>query len=192
MGEVVNFKCGCFVTFFAGDGGVKSAMACCNEHETPHQSLDVLAATHDLAIERRYIHKPIPSVDEQFADLKDKFPTAILSAPDSDGDRLVFFECALKGWSKDTALVYFRIAKQYPFVWPDGGADYQLFRVVGDLRLSHGGLANRTYPCEKDGRQDTLFSGGICAWNPMQDTLLTYARVCKRALQEMGLKGLKP
>jgi hypothetical protein len=48
MRETINFYCGCFVSFWAEDGEVKSALACCEKHEQAHQTLANIRKRYDI------------------------------------------------------------------------------------------------------------------------------------------------
>src|SRR5690606_24085970 len=123
--------------FWAENGNLYSAMACCTGHDEPYQSLDKLFRTHDFKIEKKHNARLIPTVDEQFAELKEKFPSAVISEAGVDDERWLSFECPLRGWDKESTKVYFRIQTGYPFARPDGGGCDIVFRAEGVPRLAH-------------------------------------------------------
>lgn len=184
--DIVNFYCGCFVKYWADGNNLRSALACCSEHEQPRQTLDNLSTTHDLRIEKKYVPHRLLTFEEQLDQLKDKFPSASLQT--IDNGRWIRITLPLKGWNKESAFIYFRVPEHYPFAYPDGCNDYFLMLVDNDLRLGSGNPVPRSRHFTYDNMDYIGVGGSLQAWNPMYDTLLTYARVCKIALQKMGEK----
>lgn len=147
---------------------------------------------------------PPPTINEQFMRLKSKFPDAtpygiVGSGSDAcytsyqhedgtyhlpkHGGFLVWFTLALpKGkFNKDKVWVAFEVPPGFP------GAHPKDMYTDKNLRMSYGGYGWR------GGQTTNRFYGGPCqwipvrlqAWNPIRDTLLTYAMVIKRGMESM-------
>jgi hypothetical protein len=122
-------------------------------------------------------------VATQIEDLRAAYPGAVVE-PRPDGSFLIRLpEVPLPpGWSQPSVAITFVVPVGYPMARPD------CFWADAGLRLGNGaGLPSNTAMNTTYGGSQPLlwFSYHASAWNPNQDTLLTYARVVRRRLSEV-------
>jgi hypothetical protein len=89
MSRTVNFDCGCFVQFAIIEGALQEMLACCVNHEEPHQSLENLARTHDFSIERKYV-EPVKRPNRGIDYAREKHPE--LQVEEQEWGRVLRFE----------------------------------------------------------------------------------------------------
>jgi hypothetical protein len=49
-GQTIPFVCGCFITFWSNEVKLNSALACCDAHEAPHQTIGNLLKTLEIRL----------------------------------------------------------------------------------------------------------------------------------------------
>jgi hypothetical protein len=119
--------------------------------------------------------------DQQFAELKKRFPLAESKATPGGGFLVEIPDYKLcPGWYKDVVRIIFLAPPGYPAAQPD------CFWVEPPpVRLTGGGTpqgTNDSNPIPGVGPRGTWFSWHLQKWNPGTDTLLTYVNVIERRL----------
>lgn len=113
-------------------------------------------------------------VDTQLAALSVVFPGARAEAR-PDGTVLVTMPSIplSAAWNERTTTVHFLVPIGYPMAKPD------CFWAASHLRLACGTMPQATNltPIPDESAPHLWFSWHVSQWNPMSDTLLTYARV---------------
>lgn len=176
----IDFACGCFVSFFAVDGDVRSAIACCADHEKPHQTLTgILGDRYEVAIREKHVPRVIPTLEVQMEDVRRRFPDATLD-PSEDGHyRCLRFSVPLPPttWNSETAVVMFNVPANFPWSQPTEG----FFIEDPNFRHQDGsrpfGMSTQTFR----GRPATLYWGRV---TPLGTSarLLAYASLARLVL----------
>jgi hypothetical protein len=121
-------------------------------------------------------------IDLQFQSLKQYESDAHLLQPGDGSAVVVIPNIQLpSGWNKSTTTLLFIAPVGYPFARPD------CFWTDHDLRLANGAIPQNSQlnPVPNFPGQYWWFSWHLAAWDPNNDTLVTYLNVIKRRLHEL-------
>jgi hypothetical protein len=120
-------------------------------------------------------------LEEQLKELQEKFPNATLQALPGNQFLVVVPDYKIPpGWSKPNITIKFIVPTGYPVARPD------CFWTDPDLRLARGDLPRSTgaNPLPHVSGAHLWFSWHLTAWNPNDDSLLTYVHVIGKRLAE--------
>lgn len=183
MTDTIHLACGCFLSYFVIDGELRSALACCAEHERPSQTLaGLLGDRYELAIRERCVPWKAPTIEEQLAELRRRFADAEVTDVRGDMSRTVRFSVRLPDglWNVSSVAVEFDISTGFPYAKPADG-----FWVDNEeLRLTSNGLLPPLVRHERRRRTGNVmlyFWGRLHTWSP-RNSLTAYAHVVKAVL----------
>lgn len=113
-------------------------------------------------------------LDEQIVSLQQLYPEST-AVPLTDGTTVIRIPGVILpvGWNRAATEVRFVVPVGFPMARPD------CFWADTDLRLATGAMPQNSGMTPVTGTQDVRlwFSWHLLGWNPLTDTVLTYARV---------------
>ena len=121
-------------------------------------------------------------IDDQFAELREHWPTATLTPLGSGAHLITVLDYALRpGWSRPTTTIKFIAPPGFPMAKPD------CFWADPDLRVEPGRIPQNSGQnlIPEVNTPQLWFSWHVQTWNPNIDSLLTYFRVIERRLEEV-------